>query len=291
MNRELAKYILTLKEEISLRIWLSAISRAARNGTANLMFKDLMIDNHLTRAQIDKYFKPYEAEKLQVIKVLVITENFISINFRKGTKQVASAHQIKIANSPTLQLNEGKTKTSEPPASLLPAAVADNKPVPKGFLTEIPKNYIPSNLLIRAIIGDYTTFFKQLQVDKAAFIGKALDFAEAAPPKVHGEDVKHFREIAKHFAILHGISNEDQIKRCFHRVYQNWWNFTDFIKNYDEPRFIHKNINRIITELQTLNNNNGKTADKRETELNTKISRARSKDYSKLAKSRKKDNS
>jgi hypothetical protein len=289
MNRDLAKYILTLKEEISLRIWLSAISQAARNGTANLKYKDLTIDHHLTKVEIDKYFKPFQAHNLNIITVLVATENFISINFKKGNKQQATPHQLKQVQSPALlQISDGK-KTAELSSDNLPALV-NNKPVPKGFIQQLPKTgYVPSTVLIKAIIGDYIRFFQQLQIDKAALIGKDMNVNETATPNINGEDVKHFKNIAIHFSRQPGVINEDQIKRLFGRIYQNWWSLTNFIKDYSEPRHIDKNINRIITEIQTLNNNNGKTSDKKENEFNQKVNKARSKDYSKLAQARKKD--
>jgi hypothetical protein len=273
--------MLGLKEEISLRIWLSAIAKSGRNGTANIMYKDLMIENRVTRAQINNFFNPKEAEKLEIIKVLINTENFISINFKKGAKQVAGPVQVKLAQKSLLEDAE--------PVNL-PAVVQAKTPAIKGFLTEIPKIYTPTNDLIRAIIKDYTLFYKQLQVDKAAFIGNSIQIEDSASPAISGEDVKHFRELSKHFAKQPGILNEDQIKRCFHRVYVNWWNFTDYVKTRPEPRYIRSNINTIITEIQALNQNNGKTTDKRENEVNSKINRAKSKDYSHLGNSRKKDN-
>lgn len=291
MNRDLAKYILSLKDEISLRIWLGAISKSARNGTANLMYKDLMLENRLTRPQIDKYFNPYEAERLEVIKILARSENFISINFRAGTKQKAGAKQLKlITQSENPEVTEVKKQEVTTTAEMVPSTETNTLPKVKGFLPELPaKNYNPTQALTQSIIGDYILFFKQLQVDKAALIGRAINIEDTADPKIEPEDAKHLRELAKHFATFREIKNEDQVRRCFHRIYVNWWNFNDWIKTKPEPRFLRYNINTIIMEIQNINNNNGKTNDKRENELNSKIKRAQSKDYSHLAKTRKKD--
>lgn len=287
MNRDLAKYILSLKDEISLRIWLSAIGKSARNGTANLMYKDLMLENRLTRTQLDKYFNPYEAERMEVIKILARSDNFISVNFRAGTKQKAGPQQLKLMAKAVSEETDVKTTALTTTSNLLPAETDLDK---DGLLTKIPKNYNPTHKLIQFVISDYIDFFKQLQVDKAAFIGKTLEFEHAVKPQLDGKDIKPLRELAKHFSTISGISNENMIRRSFIQIYLNWWNFTDFIKNGEAPRQILFNINKIIPELINLKNTNGKTTDKRENELNSKIKRAQSKDYSHLAKTRKKDN-
>jgi hypothetical protein len=256
------------------------------------MFKDLMIENRVTRAQLDKYFNPYEAEKLEIIKVLIETENFISINFRKGTKQVAGPGQARLMGrtSKVIALGEGKKEeTKEVNLQQLEPDNTVKLPAIKNGLREIPQNYTPSQDLIRACIGDYEKFFKQLQVDKSALVGRAITIEQAARPKIGSEDAKHIKELCKHFATLDGVGNEEQIRRCFHRIYGKWWDLSDFITRFPALRYIHKNIDQIIIEIQQLNNNNGKTTDKRENELNSKINRARQKDYSHLAKSRKKD--
>lgn len=283
MNRDLAKYILSLKDEISLRIWLSAIAKSARNGTVNLMYRDLMLENRITRAQLDKYFNPKEAEQVEIIKILVQTDNFISLNFRKGTKQEAGTKQIKLA-----AIAEGEETPKEIPQQTdtnnLPSLI---EPGAKDLKSKINSNtYQPTNELIKTCINDYVSFFKQLQVAKAALVGKALE--DPTPPNITGEDVKHFKNLGKYFAKLPGVDTEQKVIKCFHRIYANWLHLPDFIQNKPQTRYIEYNLNTIILEIQKLSNSNGKTENKRETELNQKLNRAGQKDYSHLARKREK---
>jgi hypothetical protein len=273
MNRELAKYMLSLDNETSIRIWLDSISKSARNGTVNLMYKELLIDNRFSKkSELLKYFNPKEAEKHGVIKVLVDTDSFVSINFRLKTKQEAGPAQLKLIE---------KEKKNDVPEVI---NKSENKVVKSDFNNSDNK-YQPTQKIIKTAISDYIIFFKQLQIDKAAMIGRDI---EAVPPNINGEDIKHIKELCMHFSKLPSVNNEESIIKCFHRVYMNWFHLSDFVQKGFELRHISRNINQIIIQIQNLNN--GSSQDKRETEINQKINRAGQKDYSRLARTRETDN-
>lgn len=278
MNRDLAKYLLSLKNDVSRCIWLSAISKAARNGTVNLMYKDMLMEHGFqSKAQLAKYFNPLPAANLGVIKILVQTDSFVSINFKLGTKQQAGASQFKIITNEAKAL-EPKTETVTP-AKVAETAIATNSQ----FLTDGP-NYKPTQKLIYGCINDYINFFKNIQVSRAIMVGAT---GEGAPPKMNSEDIKHIKELCKHFAKLPGISTEEAIQACFQRIYNCWFELTDHLQRGFDLRYISQNINQIIIQIQNLNNG---SKDKREQKINEKIDRAGQKDYSRLANSRKKDN-
>ena len=282
MNRDLALYLLGLKNEISRDIWLTAISKSARNGTVNLMYKDLLIENRIkTKAELQRVFNPSEAAGLEIIKILIQTDSFISINFYKGTKQQASKTQLKKAEKELAQKLEPAEQTPN-----LPSVVKTQ--VVKGFTEKITEPYTPSYALTQSVIGDYIIFFKQLQIDKVLYgTGMVMTQADAAPPEITAEDVKHFKALCLHFAKLPKMESEEMIKRCFRQIYNNWYNLTEFVQKGFQPRAIRGNINTIIIQLQDKKNGN---QSKRENTISKKNHRAGSKDYSALVNPRNKDN-
>ena len=265
MNRALAKYLLTLREDLSRYIWLSAISKSGRNGTVNLMYKDLLMEHHFkTKAELSQYFNPHQAAVNGVIKVLVDAESFISINFRLGSKQQAGSVQDNLLKKELITADNGEVTTAD------------------HFLNT--KGYKPTQKFVYEMISDYITFFKNLQITKAAMVNVHLK--EAAEPKINGEDVKHIKELCVYFSKLPGVKDEATIQACFRRVYSNWFDLTDYTQKGFDLRYISQNINQIIIQIQNLKNG---SKDKREQQINTKIDRAGQKDYSRLARTRKKD--
>ncbi len=289
MNRDLAKYIRSLKDEVSKNIWLDAIARSGRNGTVNLIYKDILIENRITnKIDLRRYFNPKEAESLEIIKILIDTDAFISLNFSKNSKRGVGSDHVKLAKKiakEAIQEHEQKTQSPELTTTTTVSTTEVVALKPKEFLTEIPKNYTPSGALLRSVIGDWALFYKMLQINNAALIGKTLTLEQIANPNITDEDGKHLKDLCKIFATQQGIVNEDMIKRCFHQVYKGWDKLDDFIQTGFTPRLIKSNINKIMLQLQKQKHGN-KT--KRESAVEDKINRAGQKDYTELANSRKK---
>lgn len=263
MNRELAKYIRGLTDEVSIDIWLKVIGESARNGTANIKYDDLIKHYKFdSKAELKKYFNPKLAEQKGVIKILVAADTFISINFYEKSKQEIGPTQVKLLKAET-----------DPEPTLLPAVI---KPTPA-----------ISQKTVQNIIGHYVIFFKQFQVHQAIIAG--IELQSPVPPKIGSEDVRHIKELAAYFKLSPKVNTDDEVIACFQAVFNNWFNLKPYLQKKIKLRYMTEAIDEIIISIR--NANNGKREkNKKESELDDKIKRAGEKDYSKLASLREKSN-
>ncbi len=279
MNKELAKYILSLPHDLSVRVWLKVFSDMRRNGTSTLIKRDALIEFRITDEEFNKYFQPREAEKLQLIKVLAEGETFISINFKmkappvklepKQEKEERKALILKNPEVPPGQAKSSKNATLNEHGLIVSQISADFT------MTEKCKRYI---------IGDYCEFFKKLQVNKSFLAGAPL--VNPINPKIQDKEVRQLKDIARYFVSV-GFDTEMKIIIAFQRMYGQWENLSERLQKMSSPGGIYACLNDIIQELSQLNNkkNTPPKPTPKDEQLNSKIDAAKRKDNSHLAKS------
>lgn len=293
--RDLAAYMKELKSD-AVYIWLRAIAKSARNGNATLSYRDLTIENRMTKQELMRVWNPYAAQKFGVIKILLDTDSTIVINFRKGTKQeVTPAMQRKALKleSPEKLLLAATNSESAP--SLLPQTkknsdASESASVPS-VLAKNGTFAITHKFMKEEILADYIEFFKHNQMEKQYLAGVPVNSdSMGIRPKIDGTDYKYLKKIVAHFSnVLQDFKierTEKNVRAMFQQMYANWHLLGEFVQKGITPQAINYNINTIVTELTKLKNGK-KTDSKRESELSNKINRAGTKDYSHLARTRK----
>lgn len=251
-----------------MRLWLYALSNASKNGTSNVIYRNLMIEYKLTLPEAKFYFNPEQAQKLDLIKILAKTDTFISVNFKN-----------KVVKLPTVNEPKIKPKPKEVVATTnLETVKHDDRGL---IIGPLPQNYVVSHKLRTILIGYYCQFYKNLIVYRAALVGNVI--TTPANPKLNPHDPKAFDEIIMHL-LSNGIKTEQAIIYVFCRVYESWHLMPDNIQNYYSPAEMSRNWTKIYEKMTTI----GKkptTKNKKDEELTEKLNSTQQKDYSHLARS------
>lgn len=286
MNKELAKYILSLPNDVSVRIWLKAFSDMKRNGTANVIKRDVMLEYRISETQFEKYFQPKEAEALGLIKVLITGETFISINFKKKDTPVrlrVPQQKAEIHATVTKNPEPGTTAVTIAEKGKVEQIVVQHKIEYNEYgliISQIDRHYEMTEKLKRCIIADYCQFFKKLQVQRGLLIGNAN--VQPVNPKLGDKDVRQLKEIARHFVAI-GYNTEPKVIMAFNKMYEQWENLSDRLQKMTSPGGMYTCLNDIILELVDLNNKKHKPkVTPKDEQLISKIDAARRKDNSHL---------
>ncbi len=285
MNIELANYLQQLPTDQSRNIWLGIIGKQARNGTVNVVFRDIMKTHFLTEAELKKIFDPKSAEKAGIIKIQAATQSFISINFsNKKVRAKKATPETCVPESPLRTEKQAKPPVDHKKASH--THEADNLPsipVPTDnnglILGPLPEKYEPSNALHRILVGDYCRFYKEMIKYKAALIGNHVE--NPLNPKITPYDGKAFKELAIYFGI-NGFNSEPNIRIAFQKIYNIWQSLPYNYQNYFTPAQINRNINGIYAEMIQLNK--PKHTNRKDAELAEKIRQNQSADYSHMVR-------
>lgn len=287
MTPELANYLQQLPSDQSRVIWLEAISKMAKNGTSNVIYRDLMQTHMLSLKQVKTLFSPDAAAKLGLLRILTQTDSFISLNFK--VKRVKKAMQETPSPAPpdqsTVEPKPGavskplKKSSHTKEAAVVPATVV---PVDEMGLVigPVPDKYEPSGGLHRILVGDYCRFYKEMIQYKASLVGHLIE--KPLNPKITPYDGKAFKELAIYFG-ANGFSTEQNIRKAFLRIYAAWQHLPYNYQNFFSPAQINRNINGIYAEMIQLNNK-PKHTNRKDAELAEKIRENRSEDYSHMVR-------
>lgn len=268
MTQELLRYVNSLGD-LSVRIWLDAIVGAAKNGTKNVIYRDVMIKYKLNMHQVKTCFNFKQAKELDLIKVLTETETFVSVNFKNKVTKVKDAPVVaapKPDKKPVIT-----TTTTE-------LVVFDEHGLIVGNL---PKEYIITAKLRTILIGDYCQFYKNLIVARAALVGNVVQ--NPANPKLSKYDPKAFDEIATYLKD-NGFRTEQAIRYAFQRIYTYWHHMPANIQDYFTPAMMNRNFNQIYAQMVQIGKKTNPNKTKKDEQLAEKLNGTQQKDYSHMVK-------
>ena len=272
MNPDLLKYINSEKHHpLTIRIWLDCLIFAVKNGTSNIVYKDVIIKYRITLPQLHQLFNPLEAQKLDLIKILVKTDTFISINIKNKLVKIPEPKAKKEPKSHTTQRPETKTTDIALPIALDQTGL---------IIGSLSKTYGVTVNLRRSLIGDYCEFYKGLIVLRASLVGNVI--ANPANPKLNKQDPAAFDEMAIYLKD-NGFNSEQAIRHALQQIYKNWHYMPENIQNYFTPAQMNRNFSSIYMQMiQIGKKTNSKT--KKDEQLTEKLNGAEQKDYSHMVK-------
>lgn len=283
MNKKLAAYLQQLPTDAARGIWLDAIASQAKNGTANIIYRDIMASRGLSRQQVVNLLNARAAEQAAVIKILASTDSFLSINFKVPRKANPAAAVAGLTQTPPPNTTETKPKSPRKTKATLPAVIQKPMPVDDQqlMLPPLPDDYEPSTALIRWLIWDYCQFYKGMIQARAALVGNYIE--RPLNPKIMDYDVRALREMCKYFA-ANGIAAKGEItlRAAFQRMYSQWHLLPGNYQNFFTPAQINRNINGIYANLVQVGGK-PKPINRKDAELTEKIRQNQERDYSHLA--------
>lgn len=258
----------------------------ARNGTANIILRDIELQFRLSPDQVKKYLNLEDAEKLGLIKIIMLTDAVISINIKaKETEVKLTKKQQKAILSPSVGVGNMPSETK--PETLpdlvkspdnLPAIVQQDQ---TGLiLGRLPDNYIVRHELRQRCIGIYIKFYQNIIQERAMLAGHFIE--NPAKPNISPADSKFIMQLAQHF-FKSGFKTEQQICIAFQRMFDMWPHLPDNFREWTSPGQIMRNINGIVLKLQEIALNLKKTKlNKRDEQYSEKLTSTDARDYSHL---------
>lgn len=300
MTKELAAYIKRLSGEVSKNIWLDAYLRSNQNGTTVLVMRDIMLENGITQEELNRIFKPEELASKGLIKVLAKGETFIAINLKNklGPVKLTRAQQkdkLK-ANTVVVEQNgqvvdNSETTSTNPQNEIIATTGQNNQIIPfsktvitneHGYVTsELTSGFKWSNICKNNIIWQYDRFYKNRLMNNAFLAG-----VPNPKPKgitISGMEVKQLLDIARHFVGI-GYNNEIMVVIAFQKMFENWDLLPDYLQKKTSPGGILYHIRAIVTELSELKKQKKAKPTPKDEQFESKITAAKQKDYSHLAK-------
>ena len=289
MNQKLIDYLDNCGMDAKFLL-AESYSKCNRKEVVNIIYSELQkTPEAIKPARAKRVIE--EAQEAGVLKVLCQTKTFISVQFekpapvKKATKTKPKKEATKIITLKQPDQPISATSEKQNLVAILPIK-SDRVAISDGLVLmepPLPDNYKPSAGLIRAVIGDYCEFYKNMIRQRALLAG--VELKSPMNPKISGYEVIKMRELCEYFAENgFGDWGEEGIRKAFLRIYAHWHLLPLNYQNYFQPQQINRNINGIYAEMvnfkQKRNNN------RKDEELAEKHQQSQPEDFSHLVTQR-----